>query len=352
MLKSESLKSKLKFRTGRTSLSFFCILAAFLIVLPLATGQDFTLQMAPFPSPSAIIPGGATEANITLGAINGYTGTVDLTCTVTSQPVAPEPPVCEVSPPSVKPSGGASVTVTGDSASGDAATPMLYIITVTGTTSGTTQSHSQSQNLTVLSVSPQFTITVGTAVAPSSVPAGSGGQGVININPINGYSSGTGGGVTLSCSSITPLVTVPPVCSFNPQPVPVNGALATSTITITTVGPVKKGAMVRNRTYAALWLPVPMLALVGLGAAVGGKRSRKAWGLLALFVVSGAMLLMPACGNSSSSTSTSTPNGVTPNNTYTFTVTGVDSDGNISSNTGSATTANPSVSLTVTTATN
>jgi hypothetical protein len=62
-------------------------------------------------------------------------------------------------------------------------------------------------------------------------------------------------------------------------------------------------------------------------------------------VISGALFLMPACGNSTPSTTT--PNGVTPNNSYTFTLQGVDSDGVVSSNTGS-TGANPTVSLTVT----
>jgi hypothetical protein len=88
-----------------------------------------------------------------------------------------------------------------------------------------------------------------------------------------------------------------------------------------------------------------MFVLVGLGAAVGGKRWRKAWGLLALLVVSGSLLLTPACGNSG--TSTTTPNGVTPANSYTFTVVGVDAQGNVSSNT-TTTGANPTVSLTVT----
>jgi hypothetical protein len=87
-------------------------------------------------------------------------------------------------------------------------------------------------------------------------------------------------------------------------------------------------------------MPVPMLALVGLGAAVGGKRSRKAWGWLGLFVIGGALFLMPACGNTTPTTSALC--GVTPNNTYSFTVVGVDADGVISSNTASA------VTLTVT----
>jgi len=343
MLKSESLKSRLKSRTVRANLLLFCLLTTFLTVLPLASGQapDFTLQMASFPPPAAIDPGGEAAANITVGTVNGFTGSVDLTCQVTSQTTAPVPPVCVVSPASVQPSGGATVTVT----STGSTTPLEYAITVTGT--GPTTTHiAPPQNLTVLPVSPLFTITVGTAVVPSSVPAGSGGQGVININPINGYSTPSGSaGVTLSCASITPLVTIPPVCSFNPQPVVVNG-VTTSTLTINTSGPVTTGTNAHPRGFYALWVPLPMLALVGLGAAMGGKRSRKAWGLLALFVVSGSLLLMPACGNSNG-TSTSTPNGVTPANSYSFTVQGVDAEGNISSNT-STTGVNPTVSLTVT----
>jgi hypothetical protein len=39
---------------------------------------------------------------------------------------------------------------------------------------------------------------------------------------------------------------------------------------------------------------------------------------------------------------------VTPNNTYTFTVTGIDQEGNAASNTNSTTSTNPAVTLTVT----
>jgi len=145
-------------------------------------------------------------------------------------------------------------------------------------------------------------------------------------------------------------VTIPPICSFSPNPVP--EGVVTSQLTISTFGPVITGTAAPPHsfypTFWAIWLPLPMLALVGLGAAAGGKRSRKAWGTLALFVLSGTLFLMPACGNTS--TQKSTPNGVTPNNTYTFTISGVDGAGNVSSNAGSGST-NPTVSLTVTTAT-
>ena len=346
MLRSESLKSKLKSQM-RVSTPLFCVVAAFLTLLPSAFGQDFTMTVAPF-NPFAVDPGQDSAANIAVSALNGFTGTVNLGCVVTSNNTGATAPVCTISPQSVNPSAGATATITTGPVNDVPVTPGLYTITVTGTSPNTTIS--QPQNLTVLAVSPQFTITVGTPVAPSSVPAGSGGQGTISVNPINGYVSPgyPNQGVTLSCSSISPLVTIPPVCSFTyptgSQGVPVNGVPNTATITITAQGPTTTGAVTHPRGMYALWMPLPMLALVGLGAAVGGKRTRKAWGLLALFVISGSLLLMPACANSS--ISTTTPNGVTPNNTYTFTITGVDSDGNISSNTTTST--NPSVSLTVT----
>jgi hypothetical protein len=200
--------------------------------------------------------------------------------------------------------------------------------------------------MTVLGVTPQFTITVGKAASPGSVPAGSSGVAVININPIYGYTA-PAPGVTLSCSSITPLVTIPPICSFNPNPVP--PGFTSSTLTISTYGPVTTtGALVGPRSIYAMWLPLPMLAVMGMGAAVGAKRARKVWGLVALFVLSGTLLLMPACGNNTTTTTT-TPNGVTPNGNYTFTISGVDSTGVGSSNAGSGSTG-PTVSLTVTTA--
>ena len=354
MLKSESLKSKsskckLKIRAGHATVAVLWVMTAFLTLRSSASAQaDFTLLAAPF-SPDAVAPGGTSSSNITIGTINGFSGTVDLTCQVSSTQITTSPPACAVSPTTVTPPAGATATITTTGLT----TTVGYAITITGTGASTTHT-TPPQGLTVLAVTPQFTITVQTAVQPSSVPAGSGGQGVITINPINGYSSPgyPNKGVTLSCSSITPLVTIPPVCSFTypsgVQGVPVNGAPATSTITINAVGCVTTtGAVAHPRSFYALWMPLPMLALVGLGAAVGGKRSRKAWGLLALFVMSGALSLMPACGNTTNSTTC--PNGVTPNNTYSFTVVGVDADGVVSSNTTSATSANPTVTLTVTT---
>jgi hypothetical protein len=229
-----------------------------------------------------------------------------------------------------------------------------YAITITGTGSSGTLT-TPAQDLTVLAVTSQFTLTVQSPVVPSSVPAGSGGQAIILLNPLNGYNSPEaviGGktikGITLSCASITPLVTIAPVCSFDPPNPPLTGAPVTSILTISTYGPIVTGALPpshNSHTFFAFWM-FPMLGIVGAGTVAGGKRSRRIWMLVALLATTGALLLVPACGNTG--TTTTTPNGVTPNNTYTFTVVGVDADGAVSSNTASASSANPTVTLTVT----
>jgi hypothetical protein len=325
--------------------------SAVLGLAPFAAAQgtsEFTLQVASF-DPNAIGPGGTSSAILQIGAVGGFSGQVALSCQVTSGQATVDTPVCTVSPASVTPAASATATITTVSTT----TTVGYSVTITGTGPTTTYTTTPLP-LTVLAVSPQFTITVQSAVAPTSVPAGSGAEGVISVNPINGYispSDSPSAGVTLSCASITPLVTIAPVCSFTYPPghtsLFVNGTPATSTLTISTFGPITTGANSTHNNFYALWISLPMLGLVGFGAAAGRKRSRKAWTLVAIFVVSATLLLVPACGNNSTTSST-TPNGVTPANAYTFTIVGVDSNGVVSSNTGTTTSAGPTVGLTVT----
>ena len=355
MLKFESsplnlTKPELKFRASRASLAMFWAVIVSLTLICSASAQDFSLQNAPF-SPDAVAPGGTSSSTIMVGALNGFTGTVDLSCQVTSNQATTSTPVCSVSPSTVTPTSSASATITTTLQT----TTVGYTITITGTATGNpTDTHTTpAQNLSVLAVVPQFTVTVLSPIVPKSVPAGNGAEGTILINPINGYSTplvkGNRSGITLSCATVTPLVAIPPVCSFSyPQPngVPITGVPATATVTITTSGPQIIGNAVPPRTFYALWMPLPMLALVGIGTAVGGKRSRRACGLLALFVISGSLFLLPACTNLK--VTTSALNGITPANTYTFTVIGVDINGVVSSNTSSSNSANPSLSLTVT----
>lgn len=346
MSKADRIESRMRMIFGHASRVTVCLVAAVFALAATAVGQgtsEFTLQPSAL-NPSAVAPGGVSSTTIQLAAAqgSGFTGTVALTCQVTAAIATTAPPTCTLSPTAVTVPGTAVATIT----TKPTTTQTLYSITITGTGPTTTYT-SPALDFTVLAVTPQFTMTVQSSVAPTSVPAGSGAQGIVSINPSNGYASPSGG-ITLACGSISPLVAISPVCSFTPNgsALQIHGGQAVfSTLNITTFGPIVTGARVHPRTFYAVWLPLPLLGLVGVGAATGGKRARKAWGLIALFVVSASLLLMPACGNTTNTTST--PNGITPANTYTFTVVGVDSNGVVSSNVSSTNTG-PTVSLTVT----
>ena len=354
MLKSKPSESPWQFRT------LFLCLALFAGALPARAATDFTLTALPL-NPDAVVPGEVSSTNITVAATasgGALSSPVSLTCTVT--PVVPITsqyfPVCTVSPSTLTASGGASATITTVAPSPTiSGTPTIgYNITVTGTDS-TGSATSQPLTLTVLSVVPQFTISVQTALQPTSVPAGSGAQGIISVNPANGYTSGTDGYITLYCSTITPLVTIAPVCTFGYNPgqngVVINGSSSqTANITIQTTGNFSTGSNTPSRDLPrALWLPLPLVGLVSLGAAaLSGRKSRKAGGILALFILCASMLLLFSCAKAKSNLPTGTPQGVTPANTYTFTLVGVDTNGVGSSNTGVSGSVSPTVTLTVT----
>ena len=306
-----------------------------------AHGQDFTLTASEF-SPYAVNQGASTLSTVTLDPINGFSGSVNLTCAVTGGTPSTAP-VCAVSPTSVTPPATASLTFTGLTSGGSSATPGGYIVTVTGT-SGSLM-HQQALNISVLAVAPSFTVTVQRPTQPNSVHAGSGATATININAVNGYM----GQVWLSCAAVSPLVIYPPVCSFTPvnggaQPEQVAGGIAQAILTIQTSGNAQTTSQVVPRSkFWALWLPLPMLAFVGIGAA-SSKRSRKAWALLGIFILAGSLMLIPGCGNTTTGNTAPTTTIITPKNNYTFTLTGVDSSGNISTNSG---TGAATVTLTV-----
>ncbi len=349
MLKSEGSESKLKLWSGRSSIAVLCLLTA-LLVVPASAQVDFTLTADSF-SPAAVAPEGTSSSNITIVTSAGFSGAVNLTCTVTPtvQIQSSSFPSCLMSPQSLTGSGGASATITTKKD-----TPEIgYTVTITGTDATGTQS-SPPLGLTVLAVTQQFTIIVQTALSPTSVVAGTGAQAIVSVNPVNGYVTPSPNGyITLYCGTITPLEVLSPYCSFSYPPkqkgIQITGPTPVeSTLTIATYGLVPTGSNRHPRDFYALWLSLPMLGLVGLSAAVGGKKSRKIWGLLALFVVCGAGLLLPACSNTYTQVPTAHPNGITPANTYTFSIIGVDTNGVVSSNTGSGTSTGSTVSLTVT----
>jgi hypothetical protein len=287
----------------------FSLGLVFLAFVAPAFAQDFTMT-ASQPSPSSVDPGVSSVATITLGSVNGFNNAVDLSCTVAPQQANGATCLIEAS---ATPPATAALTVNTTSTT----PPAIYQVTVTGTDPTTGLTHAVPVNLTVLALTPAYTIAVTTAVSPTSVHAGSTATAVITVTPTNGYT----GTVTLSCSAITPTVTPAPTCAFNPSPVAITDNNAqTSTLTISTTGP--SAALAHPRIFYALLLPLPGLALVGLGGV--GTRSVKRIVALGVVVLAtaGGLLFAPACGGGyGSSTSNSS---VTPKNTYTLTVTGTD----------------------------
>jgi hypothetical protein len=176
--------------------------------------------------------------------------------------------------------------------------------------------------LNVVNVTEDYSLSVAPILAtPSPVTAGSIATTIVTVTPIASYT----GNVTLNCLSVTPVVASEPYCSFNPPTVVVSAGSAPppATLTIITLGPIPNTELRHRRIFYALWLLLPGLALVGVGAA--GSRRRHILGALLLMAIASSLIFMPACG---SSTRTNSPNGgITPNNTYTFIISGTDQNG-------------------------
>jgi hypothetical protein len=295
------------------------LFSSFVILVPSVYGQGtFTLSLSSPLSPPAVDPGGSAIAGFDLTASSGFDSAVNFACVVTSTQVTTNLPTCVMSPISVTPpANGPALTV-----STTASTPSgTYEIAVTATGGSTSltitvtlQVQPVSQNY-VLSVSP-------TTATPSPIVPGSSSTTLVTVTPIASYT----GTVTLSCLSISPAVTPAPVCTFSPASVAVSpdSSSQTSTLTIITSGPTPTTTteLRTQRPFYAMWLAVPGLLLAGMGAS--GAIRKNVLGFFGLCVVAGSVLLLPACSSSATSTNN---NGITPNETYTFTITGADTNG-------------------------
>jgi trimeric autotransporter adhesin len=315
----------------------------------LAYGQDFSITPSAL-YPSSVDPGGSSTATIDLEATGGFDSSVALSCAVVpSNPAAVSPPQCTPSPASqIPPADGPALTITTTGTT----SPGLYTITVTGT-SGSITHTSGPLALNVVNITEDYTLSVSpTTATPGSVAAGGSATTTVSVTPIGSYGSSGGHMVTLACYSVSPVVAASPYCSFNPPTVTVtSGTAPTSAMTITSLGPTPVTGLRGRRIFYALWLVVPGLALVGVGAT--GSRRKNTLGALLLLAMAGGLLLMPSCN---SAPATNSPNGeITPNNTYTFTLTAADENGAVPSNVPApiGSTQNPdvaSVTLTVTAA--
>jgi hypothetical protein len=337
----DMLETKQVIRQGKTLAAFRiflwgCLFALFLINAASLQAQNFTLTPTTL-YPAAVDPGGIATAQISLTVINSV-GTISFSCTVNSNNStvnASDYPSCLISPTTATSTGILSLTVTAssDTPAGE------YSFTVTGTAGSETEGTPNPIYLNVVDVQQDYTLTITKAISPGTVSPGGGAQATVTVTPIASYT----GTVTLSCLSVTPTQVGAPYCSFDPPSVDVTSSSGgQAVLTISTYGTQQTVSELKfPRIFRGFWLALPGLALVGVG--FGGRRRKKLTGLLLLLGVSGGFLLLPSCGGPTV-TSNNNIGYVTPKDTYTFTLTGVDQNGIAPSN---STTDQATVSLTV-----
>ncbi len=178
-------------------------------------------------------------ATITVTPSNGFTGTVNLSCAVTTIPAgAISPATCAVTP---------SVSITGNTAQSgtltvtttSTTTPGAYAVTVTGTSGSITQPTIVGVTVTAFLPPPTFTLGNGGNINIQA-SATTGNTSTITATPANGFT----GAVSLSCAVTTaPAGAVSPAtCAITPT-VTITGASAqTGTLTVTTTQTTTAGA--------------------------------------------------------------------------------------------------------------
>jgi hypothetical protein len=251
-----------------------------------ATSPSFVLGN----SGNITVAAGATTANTSLVSVipsNGFTGTVDLACSVAPQAGASNAVACSV-PTSVDLTGAAAVTATLTAASSSSTTTGAYALTVTGTSAAITQT--TTVDVTVNPAAPAIYALTNSANISLSPGATTGNTATITVTPSNGFT----GTVALACAFTSNAVTNPATCSLSPTSVDIttSGAL-TSTLTINTTG-----ATSAEKQVNKLFWPSTSGAAVAFLLFLLTPRRRPHWlGMLGLLVVFAGLSGM-GCGGS------------------------------------------------------
>ncbi len=183
---------------------------------------------------------GATTGNtstISVSPSGGFTGTVDLSCAVTTTPPSPtSPATCGIAA-SVNITGTSAATATLTVGSTATTTPGAYAITVTGKDAAT----GKISSTTVVDVTvnaPGFALTNN---GPISLVAGAttGNTSTITVTPSNGFT----GAVNLTCLLTNPPGgIVAPTCTVTPSVTISGTTAATGTLTIDTTSSTTPGS--------------------------------------------------------------------------------------------------------------
>jgi hypothetical protein len=208
--------------------------------------------------------------------------------------------------------GSGSIYVTGNTVSTD----FPAVSALQGTAGGAGLADAFVAKFSASGAPANFTVAAG-ALSPASGHAGVSATSTITVTSLNGFA----GTVALGCT-VVPAVSKAPTCSGTSVNVAANGT-ATGTLTVNTTAAsalLERPASQRSSgIFYAMLMPVGGMALLGAGIGSAGSHRKKLFGFLMLGLLLFGLLLMPACGGSSSTT---THNPGTPNGPYTITVTG------------------------------
>ncbi len=183
----------------------------------LVAGPDFAIAVTATPNTTVVNQN--VTWNGTLTALNGYTGSVTVTCT------AGAPATCGITPPTVTPTaGGAPFTVTLGST-----TPGVFNFTIQGT-DGTLTHATPTETLTVTGPPADFTWT-DTGSASVTVLAGQSASYTFSAAPVGGGTFSSA--VSFACSGLPALTS----CGFSPASIAAGAGTTPVTLTISTTGP-------------------------------------------------------------------------------------------------------------------
>ena len=228
-------------------------------IVPLGPpNPDFTISASP--SSQSVDAGNSTTYSVTLSALNGFSGTVDLTAGG-----LPSGTTASFSPSSISGSGSSTLTVS--TPEGSAASSSTFSIT------GTSGLLAHSATLTLNVVAPDFNVNVSPGTA-SVAPDGTATY-TVTVAPLNGFIGTVNLAVTGLPSGATP--------AFSPTSISTTGnssltivtgpALGSSTLSITgTSGTLMHSATaILNVTTAGSSTNVISIDFVGLGTTMGSS---------------------------------------------------------------------------------
>jgi subtilase family serine protease len=266
---------------------------------------------------------GGNLSTISVTPTNGFTGTVNLTCAVTTAPAGATNPVACSVPAIVSVTGTAPAPATLTIGNTASTTVGGYVVTVTGTSGSITQTTSVNVTVTAAVNGGTFTLA---ATTPAAIGQGSSGNSTVTVSSTTLYA----GTVTLSCaltSSPTGAVDLPSCSAANPSV-----TLSSATTTVTTTFTVSTTAAVAGLVHPNVpgrgrgWAGAGGGAVLAFLLFLGIPARRRSWrSMLGVLVVMVALGSLSGCGGGGGGGSTTPPNPGTTAGVYTFTVTGTGS---------------------------